>query len=119
MKTTTKQLSRKMRINDYKKILRFYKINFTSMTNKDIKEKSEQIIASKLCNCIKKVQKIINLKKNIKIPSKSKIKEKQAISICKNSVVKKKNIKIFTFTCKKKSRLNIKKGTRKLKILKL
>ena len=103
MKTTTKQLSRKMRINDYKKILRFYKINFTSMTNKDIKEKSEQIIASKLCNCIKKVQKIINLKKNIKIPSKSKIKEKQAISICKNSVVKKKILKFLLLHVKKRA----------------
>jgi len=98
----------KMNTKDYKKIMEYYKLNTSKMNNKTIKNKAEDILAKKLCKCIKKVK------------GKSENKdERRAIGICKNSVITKKNIKIFTFNCKKKNKLNPKKGTRKLKIEKL
>lgn len=101
----------KLRMNDYTNILKFYKINTAGMTNKAIKEKAEHYLAIKLCKCIK----------NIAGPrKKNTIKnEKRAIAICYNSVIKKKNLKIFNFNCKKTVKLNKKKGTRTIYIEKL
>lgn len=116
----TKQNKNKMKLTptDYKNILKFYKIDTTKLTNKEIKEKAEHFLAVKLCKCIKKV----NTSKNIVI-NKNKNKknntEKRAIAICYNSVLKKKNLKIFKFNCKKTSRLSPKKGTRKIFVEKL
>ena len=45
--------------------------------------------------------------------------EKRAIALCYNSVLKKKNLKVFKFTCKKKVTLLPKKGTRKIFVEKL
>jgi hypothetical protein len=97
-----------MRLRDYKTILKFYKIDTTTMTNKEIKEKAEHFLAVKLCRCIKHIRGPIN-------PDN----EKRAISICYNSVIKKKHMKIFNFECKKSSKLLKKKGTRKIFIEKL
>lgn len=73
--------------NDYIKILKYYNINdYKSYTNKEIKKKAENILASKLCRCIK----TIKYKEN-------------SIAICANSVIKKKNLKYNKFSCKKKS----------------
>ena len=51
----TKQNKNKMKLtpNDYKTILKFYKIDTTKLTNKEIKEKAENFLAVKLCKCIK------------------------------------------------------------------
>ena len=45
--------------------------------------------------------------------------EKRAIAVCYNSVLKKKNLKVFKFSCKKKVTLLPKKGTRKIFVEKL
>jgi hypothetical protein len=116
----TKQNKNKMKLtpNDYKTILKFYKIDTTKLTNKEIKEKAENFLAVKLCKCIKKV----NTSKNIAINNIKNNKnntEKRAIAICYNSVLKKKNLKIFKFNCKKTARLSPKKGTRKIFVEKL
>jgi hypothetical protein len=87
---------------DYQTILNFYKISFSSYNANQIKEMAEDILANKLCRCIKKVQKKNNLKK-----------ETKAIAICKNSVLKKKNIYSSTFKCKPKARFVKNKKTKK------
>ena len=112
--TTRKIKSTKMRLNDYKTILKFYKIDTTLMTNNQIKEKAEHLLAVKLCKCIKN---IAGPKRTTKSSSSSN--EKRAISICYNSVIKKKKIKIFNFNCKKTAKILNKKGTRKVFIEKL
>lgn len=93
----------KLTNSDYKNILKFYKVDTSTLTNKAIKEKAEHYLAVKLCKCIK----------NIKGKSGG-MGEKRAIAVCYNSVLKKKNLKVFKFTCKKKVKLLPKKGTRKL-----
>ena len=115
----------KMTIKDYKNILNYYDIGYSTLTNDAIKNKVHSILAKKLCKCIKKVQAKSNSKNNKSKNNKSKNNksksegEGRAIGICKNSVITKKNIKIFTFNCKKGAKLNTKKGTRKLKIVKI
>ena len=102
--------SLKMTLRDYKNILKFYKIDTEALTNKAIKEKAEHFLAVKLCKCIK----------NIRAGSagtgtgRAGSSEKRAISLCYNSVLTKKNLKVFKFTCKKKAKLLPKKGTRKM-----
>ena len=111
----------KMTIKDYKNILNYYDIGYSTLTNDAIKNKVHSILAKKLCKCIKKIQaKSKNKNKSNSKNNKSKSEgEGRAIGICKNSVITKKNIKIFTFNCKKGAKLNPKKGTRKLKIVKI
>jgi hypothetical protein len=100
----------KLTKNDYKTILKFYKIDPDTLSTKDIKAKAEHFLAVKLCKCIK------NIKASPYLRPKS---EKRAIAVCYNSVLKKKNLKVFKFTCKKKAQLLPKKGTRKLVVEKL
>ena len=90
-------------INDYKSILLYYDINYKKMSNKKIKISAENILANKLCRCIKKVKK----------------KQKKPIGICKNSVINKKNLKIGRFTCKKKAKIIRNKKTRKIMMFSL
>ena len=95
---------KKLNNNDYKKILKYYNINYTKnkKTNKKI---AEDILANKLCRCIKAV------KKNTK-------NESPAIAICKNSIFKKKNLNFYKFTCKKKPKLLKSKSHKHFKLYK-
>ena len=96
---------------DYKNILKYYKITDAQLKilkPREIKEKAEHLLATKLCRCIKKV--------SAKSKGKSKS-EAKAIAICNTSVIKKKKLAIFKFTCKKGAKLLPKKGTRKVVII--
>lgn len=92
---------------DYKDILNFYKININDLKPREIKEKAEHLLATKLCKCIK----------NIK--NKTSTTESKRIAICYNSVVRRKGLKSFKFKCKKGATFLPKKGTRKLKLIKV
>ena len=83
---------------DYKTILNYYNISHNSISKNWIKRNAEDILANKLCRCIKKVQK------------QSKLKEPASIAICKNSILKKRNLKSARFSCKKKKKFNKLKG---------
>ena len=85
---------------DYRSILNYYKLPIPS-NRKDTKEKAMNILASKLCKCIKK------------------LKDKpRNIGICKTSVLTKKGLRAYSFTCKKKPQFRNKKNkTYKLKKL--
>ena len=109
MNSQTKK-NMKLTTSDYKNILKFYKIDPSNLSNKDIKEKAEHYLAVKLCKCIKNIKASSRLRPNS---------EKRAISVCYNSVLKKKNLKIFKFNCKKTVKLLPKKGTRKIMVEKL
>ena len=93
-------------LQDYKSILQYYSIPYKNLKSKKIKDTAEDILATKLCRCIKKVS-----------PPKTKISNKsvkiRAVSICKNSVINKKGLSISTFKCKKKPRFIPFKNTRK------
>jgi hypothetical protein len=89
-------------LKDYRAILNFYGINNKSLNNENIKKKAEKILAEKLCKCIKKV---------------NKNDEKKSIAICRSSVLHRKGIDMYKFSCKKKSMFKIGKNKQRLRKL--
>jgi len=90
---------------DYLSILKYYNINIDEKMNEnDIKHRAENILANKLCKCIKKV-------------SKKNRNENRAIALCRKTVIQRKGLDIFNFSCKNKNRLISKKNT-KIKLIK-
>ena len=85
---------------DYLDIIKFYKIDVSNMNNKQIKQKAENILANKLCRCIKKVDPLITNEQN-------------AIALCRKTVLFNKNIINYGFRCKGKAKFVPKKGTSK------
>jgi len=78
--------------SDYEKILSYYKLPFANLSSNDIKRKAEDILATKLCKCIKSVEK--------------KTGTQNAISLCTTSVFGKKGLKYFGMSCKGKAQLH-------------
>ena len=85
---------------EYKKIARFYEL--PKPNNKSYKDIAEDILAGKLCKCIKKVQ------------SRRQIPEKAAIGVCRESIFKNRGIDFYKFKCKKGQKLIPMKGTKKV-----
>jgi len=93
----------KLTKKDYKILLNHYKIIIPkNISYKKIKNLGENILANKLCRCIKKID---DNKKN---------KENKAISICRNAIFKKKNLNFKKFSCKKHNKLFNLNKTKKL-----
>jgi hypothetical protein len=88
----------RLKNSDYVTILKYYNIDSKGMKKKDKKRKAEDLLANKLCRCIKKVD-------NKDEP------ESKAIAICKNSVLLKKGLRNYGFKCKPKARFIPMKGT--------
>lgn len=91
--------------DDYIKILTHYNQDIPKTKNGNVdlrktKKKVRNLLASKLCRCIKKVQKS------------SKLPEPTALAICNTSIFKKRNMKHYKFTCKKIKTLKNKKQSR-------
>lgn len=91
----------KLLINDYKKILTFYKLSIPK-SRKKLKKKALNTLTKKYCSCLKKV------KKKFKMNGRE-------IGICTNSVIKKKGFKRGKFSCKKKRNVDFYKGGKKNK----
>ena len=84
--------------NDYKQILKYYNMSIPK-SSRLLKQQAENILVSKLCRCIKKVD-----KKN----------EARAIGICTKSIINNRGYIRGKFTCKKRQHISLKKsGTRK------
>ena len=81
---------------DYTKILSYYKIPFENLSNRELKQTAEDILATKLCKCIKAVEK--------------KVGTQNAIGLCTASVFGKKGLKYFDMSCKGRAQLNPRKG---------
>lgn len=81
---------------DYANILTYYKIPFANLSNRELKDKAEEILATKLCKCIKAVEK--------------KAGTKNAIALCTTSVFGKKGLKYFDMSCKERAQLKPHKG---------
>ena len=74
---------------DYLAILKYYNINSDGMKKIERQNTAKDVLANKLCRCIKKI---------------STSKESQSISICKNSIFTKKGLTVGRFNCKKPPR---------------
>jgi len=81
----------KLTINDYKNILIYYKKPIPKTLSK-LKSQALNIIANKLCKCIKKVDK-------------NSTNERRAIAICTKNVVNKKGFNRGIFNCTKKANI--------------
>lgn len=79
--------------NDYKTILEFYNKSIPK-SKRLLKMQAEKLLVSKLCRCIKKVD-----KKN----------ESRAIGICTKTIINNKGFTRGKFTCKKKETIILKK----------
>jgi hypothetical protein len=77
---------------DYITILNFYNIDHSSMNAKQIQNKAESILATKLCKCIKKVDPTLK-------------DEGRAIAVCTDAILSNRNLKISGFECKKRAKL--------------
>ena len=89
--------------NDYIKILNYYNIPITPTdSSKTIKNKAEEILADKLCKCIKKVKKTDDEKDIDTQPDTQSETEGKAIGICSDSIFRRKGLKHSGFTCKKR-----------------
>jgi hypothetical protein len=88
-------MSQKLTDTDYKNILNYYKKSIPK-SKRLLKKNAEDIIALKLCSCIKKVG-----------PP-----EPRSIGICTRSVINNKGLKRGTFKCKKRRKIQLSK-TRK------
>lgn len=94
----------KLTNKDYEKIVKHYKYKVPKTksgktNNSKTRKLANKILATKLCKCIKKVQKTM---KNGK--------ESNAIGICKRSIFLNRGIKNFTFQCKGKNKLLTRKN---------
>jgi hypothetical protein len=83
--------------SDYQKILSYYKMPFEKLSDRELKRQAEDILATKLCKCIKSVEK--------------KTGTQNAIELCTASVFGKKGLKFFDMSCKGKARLLPRKGS--------
>ncbi len=81
--------------NDYIQILKFYKKSIPK-TQRLLKLLAENIIANKLCRCIKKVD-----KKN----------EARSIGICTKTIINNKGYTRGKFKCRRKTSIKLKKNT--------
>jgi hypothetical protein len=89
--------------NDYEKILNYYDIPFSSSdSSKKIKNKAEEILAEKLCKCIKKVKNDIP---SINTNDDESADESRAIAICNDNIFRRKGIRHGLFSCKNKPKL--------------
>ena len=90
---------------DYKTIIHHYGFPIPK-SKRLVKKKGEDLISRKLCSCIKKVTK------------KFKNDEPPAIGICTYSILKNRNMKFKSFTCKKKPKIIGLKKPKKLDLRK-
>jgi hypothetical protein len=83
----------KLTNSDYKNILKFYKMTVPKST-RILRKKAESIMSTKLCKCIKKIDKS---------------NEAKSIRICTKTIFENKGITRGKFTCKKRRSVNMTK----------
>jgi hypothetical protein len=79
--------------DDYTKILNYYKISIPK-SKRLLKLQAEQILAEKLCRCIKKIEPV---------------NEARSIGICTKSIFNRKGFTRGKFECKKKRKVTFRK----------
>lgn len=82
---------------DYKVILDYYGVQSDKLKMQDLRNTALDILANKLCRCIKKI-------------TNDKTDKTAAVPICKDSVFGKKGLVVSRFKCKDKAKLIPKNG---------
>ena len=99
--TKNAQLSHK----DFKTILKYYKIKIPK-SKKLTRKKAVNILAQKLCKCVKKLQRKTKKRQRKKLRN-------PATRICSASIFNKRGIKHGRFNCKKKPKLYVSKKNKR------
>ena len=94
-------MSYKLSDKEYRDILTYYKVAIPK-SRQTIQEKAEDIMSTKLCKCIKKLDPI---------------NESRAIGICTKTIFTRKGYKRGKFTCKQKPKAYFSKGKQSKKNL--
>ena len=89
-------------LNDYRAVLSFYGINHMNMIAKEVRKQAQDVLAKKLCRCIKQVD-----KKD----------EKKSIAICRKNVLIRKGIDMYGFSCKNKPKFHTGKNSKRLRVI--
>ena len=93
-------MSNKITTSDYKKILLYYDLALPQ-NKKDLKITAENILSSKLCRCIKKVNKTYT-------------NEAKSIGICTKKVINNKGFTRGKFKCKNGRQITVKKNIKSI-----
>jgi len=88
----------KLTHQDYMKVLEYYDVSMPK-SHASVKKKAEDILADKLCRCIKKVKRSQNTS-NERVP----------VGVCRTSVIHRKKLDIYQFSCDKTPSLKKYKG---------
>ena len=119
-------LDKTLNRSDYTEILQFYNIPSAGLSTAEIKHQAEDILANKLCRCIKKLERTMKrplpLQNGVRTRAQTRAANvrRNPVAVCKDSVLRKKGLRIYTFKCKNKRTINPPKSTRrKLKIFKI
>jgi hypothetical protein len=91
---------------DYKNILKFYNVSIPS-NPAQLKKTAEDILALKLCSCIKKIN-----------PSLTKKNESRSIGICSRNILKTRGLSRGEFKCLKNRSISLKKTQKHLQFKK-
>ena len=89
---------------DFKNILKYYKIKVPK-SKKKTRKKAVNILAQKLCKCVKKLQRKTKKRRRKKLRN-------PATRICSASIFNKRGIVHGRFTCKKKPKFYVNKKTK-------
>ena len=89
--------------SDYKKIASYYQI--PKSKNKTYKEITEDVLASKLCRCIKAVDSGINTNTSRINKTDKGSDETRAVGICRKNIFQNRQLEFNRFKCKNKSKL--------------
>ena len=89
--------------SDYKKITSYYQI--PKSKNKTYKEITEDVLASKLCRCIKAVDSGINTNTSRIHKTDKGSDETRAVGICRKNIFQNRQLEFNRFKCKNKSKL--------------
>ena len=102
-------MEKKLTKNEYVEILKYYQKDVpNNLKIKELKQMAENLVAKKLCKCIKEINK-----------DKHKDGENRSIAICKNVILLKKGITDSGFRCKvKRPYITLKKSSNNKKSIK-
>lgn len=97
----------KLNKSDYLTIIKYYNIHVPIKKNgyinhSKVEKLAEDILANKLCKCIKRVSDNSNDKE-----------ESRSIAICQNSILKRRKLRASKFSCKKGPKFNKTKKNKK------
>ena len=96
----------KLSSTDFRNILKHYKLKIPK-TKKKTRKRAANVLAGKLCRCIKKVQKKGRKRKT------KRYNKRAATAICSSSIFKKRGLVHSRFNCKKTPRLYVNKKNKR------